>query len=263
MKIIKTFGIFALLPLLGGCEKELDFHYHNVEPQLVIQGETTDEGTRVGLTFTTPMDEPTDTSRLRDARVQLSDLTLGRDYELKPDSAGFYTHDIAGIPGHEYELNVERDGKRYSSRCRMRQKVEIVGMEFEWIKMPYDEVACLKISYKDFPTVGDKYWVRVYRNGEIYSWSEMQDWNAKDGVIDLVMMTTRKNPDDPDDERTFKEGDEISVRICAISDEMFDYLMGLENDSNSLRMYEGDFCLGFYLASPVATASIIYRPDSI
>lgn len=44
--------------LCTSCEKELDFHYHDVEPQLVIEGCVTDEGTSVALTRTTPMDEP-------------------------------------------------------------------------------------------------------------------------------------------------------------------------------------------------------------
>ena len=50
--------ISSLLVLLTSCEKELDFKYHDVESQLVIEGNVTQDGTIVALTYTTPMGEP-------------------------------------------------------------------------------------------------------------------------------------------------------------------------------------------------------------
>lgn len=55
--------------LLMSCEKELDFKYHDIEPQLVIEGILSQEGVRVSLTNTTPMDEKIEKNYLTDAEV--------------------------------------------------------------------------------------------------------------------------------------------------------------------------------------------------
>ena len=42
--------------------------------------------------------------------------------------------------------------------------------------MPYDEVAVLKGEFYDNDTSDDEcYWIKLYRNGEIYMWEEMDD----------------------------------------------------------------------------------------
>lgn len=52
----KIFAIIVLLSILVSCEKELDFRYHDVDSQLVIEGRTSESGTTVSLTRTCPMD---------------------------------------------------------------------------------------------------------------------------------------------------------------------------------------------------------------
>ncbi|MDE6835901.1 MAG: hypothetical protein K2J03_02965, partial [Muribaculaceae bacterium] len=82
MKLLKLFisstSIFSgvLLNLfLTGCEKELDFKYHDLESPLVIEATLSQEGSNVRLTHTTPMDEPMQRGRLTDATVSITDLT--------------------------------------------------------------------------------------------------------------------------------------------------------------------------------------------
>lgn len=91
--------------------------------------------------MTTPMDDPMDRTRLTDATVELADLTSGETVTLAPDTNGDYVSDIPGVPGHDYRLTVSRAGAVYTSECRMLPAPEIAGMEFNWIKMPYDHVA--------------------------------------------------------------------------------------------------------------------------
>lgn len=39
---------------------------------------------------------------------------------------------------------------------------------------------------------------------------------------------------------------------------------GLYNGtSNGPRMYSGDFCLGYFLAAPVAESAVIFHPDEL
>ncbi len=263
-KIFKIIAIFVGF-LFAGCEKELDFKYHDIEPILVIEGALTQDGAQVSLTLTTPMDEPMRRERLRDASVVITDLTSGQEFELAPDSDGQYVSDMKGEEGHEYRLVVERNGERYSSECLMRPATEITGMEFNWIKMPYDYVAVLQVSFTD-PAAShdDYYWLRVYRNGEAYQWVAINDLLSAGGIINEVLMTSRMDLDEEDDADKLEDGDVVTATVVPVSRAMHDYLEALSvGNSNGPRMFEGSFCLGYFLAAPISRDEIVFRPDEI
>ena len=73
---------------MASCSKDLDFKYHDIAPLTVIEGELTDQGARVAVTLTTPMDEPMDRTRLTDASVVITDLADGLEYHLTADTEG-------------------------------------------------------------------------------------------------------------------------------------------------------------------------------
>ena len=152
--------------MLSSCEKELDFHYHEVEPQLVIEANLTQEGTTVLLTETTPMDEAMNTTPVTDASVTLIDVTDGSTCTLPLRGDGTFGDNTAGITGHDYRMEVVRGDRKYSSVCTMRQPTEITALEFEWIKMPYDYVAVLQVSLTDPDSADDCYWIRLL--GAVY-----------------------------------------------------------------------------------------------
>ena len=248
--------------VLSSCEKELDFKYHEIDPLLVIEGSLTQKGAEVSLTYTTPMNEPMNRERLTDAEITISDLTAGEEIELSPDSSGLYIADLNGIAGNTYRLTILRNGKIYTSECLMREGVEITGMEFSWVKMPYDDVAALQVSFTDnTDSTNDCYWMRVYRNGEAYKWAELTDLHSSNGIIDKVMMTSRKNLDEEDESDKLEPGDVVKVTVVPVSREMHDYLEALSiGNSNGPRMFQGAFCLGYFLAAPLTEKEIIFNP---
>lgn len=251
--------------MLASCEKELDFKYYDIAPLTVIEGNIDQEGAKVRITLTTPMDEPIDGGSITDAKVTLADVSSGRSIELLPDEESDFVGAIAGETGHTYSLAVDYDGCHYESSSTMLPPVEMLGMEFQWIKMPYDYVAVLQISFTDNPAVkGECYWVRIYRNGELYMWTAVNDLLAVDGRIDEVVMTSRKDLDEEEEDTALRDGDVVSVKVCPISRGMHDYLEAISNGtSNGPQMYSGDFCLGYFLAAPVSEASTVFRPDEI
>ena len=44
---------------------------------------------------------------------------------------------------------------------------------------------------------------------------------------------------------------------------MYDYLIALQSDSNGPKMFEGDYCLGYFMAAPISKSEIIYRPSEM
>ena len=252
-----------ILPFLYSCEKELDFKYHDVESPLVIEGNLTEKGASVLLTFTTPMNEAMDTTPVNDAVVMLKDLTTDISYNLLPNSKGVYCDNTPGIPGHEYELSVNRGEEQYTSACMMRPAVKDLELKFQWIKMPYDHVAILEVSFSDPVTEEDYFWIRLYRNGEPYKWLLSDDSKASGGKINEITFTTRMDLDEEDDKDILRDGDVVKAMVVGVSREMYDYLVGIQADSNGPRMFTGDFCLGYFLAAEVTEGSIVFHPDEI
>lgn len=253
-----------LLIILSGCEKELDFKYSDIEPLPVIEAWLTPEGSRVAITLTTPMNEPIDRKLLTDATVILSDLTSGDEMTLFPDGEGYYVNTTPGIVGHDYRLHVERDAASYEAEATMLPPVEIKNLEFAWVKMPYDYVAAFQTQYTDDqPTLDQCYWLRLYRNGDIYMWTEQDDRGADDGILTFTTLTTRQDIEAEDDSDLILDGDTITLNICPISRSMYTYLQMLANDNSGPAMFSGPRCLGFFLATTPATDSIIFNTASI
>lgn len=256
--------IFTLAFFLVSCEKELDFKYHDVESQLVIEATLSETEATVSLTNTIPMGDPLVVNRLTDADVSIKDNTDNIIFQLSSDIEGFFHGEIPGIPGHEYIIEVSRNGKDYLSSCRMSQPSRILSLDFQWIKMPYDYVAVLQVTFTDpIESSDDCYWIRIYRNGDSYMWLLSDDRKSVDGIINEVTMTSRKDISEEDDATVLRDGDVVSVTVAPISRAMYDYLTALKSDSNGPRMFEGDYCLGYFMAAPISKSEIIYRPSEM
>lgn len=275
----------AILTLpLSSCEKEVDFKYNEIPPIPVIEAQLTSEGARASITYTTPMNEPMDLQRYTDAEIFINDMTLNTTYRMSANPEGYFISSSPGIPGHEYKLEVKRNGLCYTTMTTMYPSVEILSTEFNWISMPYDDVAVLQCRYTDNPDIdGEHYWVKVYRNGEIYMWAEQSDKTAENGIMNFFAMTSRRDLDKEDDKTALKEGDIITVTVCGISRVMHDYLEALGNDSSGPRLFTTTIssdnyipqkenslnnllsigCLGYFIATSPESDTIVFHPDDI
>ena len=162
--------LLIFIVLLASCKKELDFEYHEIEPLLVIEGQLTQAGCEARLTYTTPMNEYMDTTRLIDAKIILRDLTDDQAVDLTCNEYSVFVSEKPGKPGHAYELEVTYKDMFYASKCVMRPASEILNLEFSWLKMPYDYVAILEIKFKELEGNDPYYWIKIYRNGKAYQW---------------------------------------------------------------------------------------------
>ncbi len=260
------YRIFAIVVLIASasCEREIDFNYRDIDPINVIEARLTSAGITVVITRTTPMDEPMDLTRVTDAEVVLIDLTSGVTTELTVESDGSFSSAVGGVVGHKYRLTVNIGTDHYQAESEMFPATEILDLKFNWIKMPYDDVAVLQCSFSDDAAIqGDCYWIKIYRNGKIYRWSELDDRGAGSGEKVATFMTSRRDIDEEDDEDVLLDGDLVKCSVEQISQAMHDYLEALQNDSNGPAMFTGDFCLGYFTANDPVETSIIFHPDEI
>lgn len=262
--LIHTLHI-AVLIALTSCEKEIDFKYHDIPEQQVIEGLLTQDGVSVTLTKTVAIDEPFADNIITDATVTISDLTGHVAYDLIPDENGaFISSDLQGLTGHDYELKVVIDDHTYISTSRMLPSSEILSAEFNWIKMPYDDVAVLKVQFTADKDPRTNYWMRIYRNGEIYEWQAIESRNVVDGIVTGMMMTSRRDVAQEDEDEVLRDGDVVDIEVMPISQTMADYLDSLNNgDYNGNLMFSGAYCLGYFLAAPISSTRIIFHPDQI
>lgn len=265
MKIFRYLLPVFSFAALTSCEKEIDFEYKDIPGQPVIEGLLTQEGADVRLTMTVPTDEPFNDNTIADASVTVTDNTAGETYSLTPGGNGAFTHPaLIAETGHDYVLTVTIGTNSYTSSSRMLPKSEIVSAEFNWIRMPYDDVAVLKVQFTEVEDRTTQYWLRVYRNGKPYEWQAIESRNAVDGLVTGMMMTSRRDIDEEDDDSVLTDGDIIDIEVLTISKEMGDYLNSLNNgDFNGNRMFVGSYCLGYFLAAPVSRTQLIYHPDRI
>lgn len=265
MNPLKYLLPLAALAACVSCEKEIDFEYHDIPPKLVIEGLLTQEGASVRLTETVATDEHFTGTTVTDASVTVRDLTDGLTYTLAPDDKGDFTvPSLLGSTGHSYELTVIRGADTYTSVSEMHELSEIVSAEFNWITMPYDDVAVLKVQFKAIADPEAEYWLRIYRNGEIYEWQAIEPRNAVDGLITGMLMTSRKDVNEEDEDDVLREGDIVGIEVLTISKTMANYLNSLNNgDYNGNRMFDGSYCLGYFLAAPIARTQLTYHPDQI
>lgn len=264
--MIKIINILLAALLLGGlsaCKKELDIDYHDIEPLTVIEAELTPLGIKVGLTLTTPMDEPIDRTRLTDATVTLTDLSADTVYMLTTDADGFYIDPTPGIEGHRYRLTVIRGQERHEAETVMYPPVDFLSLGFSWIKMPYDHVAVLQGRFSDISPSDNYFWVKIYRNNEIYQWNQINDNGATDRIVTFVTMTSRMDTDAEDESEVLYDGDLVSATVSAVSREMYYYLEALQNDSSGPAMFTGERCLGYFIATSPVERSVVFHPDEI
>lgn len=263
MKSFKYIALLSVILILSSCEKEIDFRYHDIDPIPVIEASLNDQGCDVIITLTTPMDETMNSNRITDANVSILDVNSGVEYDLHVNTEGIFHSSEAGIPGHDYQIIVKIGEETYTSTTRMLSPTEITDASFYWIKMPGDDMAALQVMFTDNVNTEDYYWIRIYRNGEMYSWSVINDHVASEGIVKEVITTTHKDPAQENENQIINSGDEIKVTVTPLNRKLFDYLNAIAGQSNGEPQFEGPVCLGYFIASPVSVSIIKYVPDEI
>ena len=70
--------------------------------------------------------------------------------------------------------------------------------------MPYDNVAVLKVQFREDSDPETQYWLRVYRNSEPYEWQAIESRDAVDGLLTGMMLTSRKDLDKEEEDKILR-----------------------------------------------------------
>ena len=115
------------------CTKIIDVDLNSADPQVIIEGEVTDQvgGIQVKITKTVNFSDPNVFPALRSAVVTLSDDT-GTNTTLTETNPGIYTLDsVVGVPGRTYTLQIVAEGRTYTATSKMPSTLNLQGIIIE------------------------------------------------------------------------------------------------------------------------------------
>ncbi|WP_341908259.1 DUF4249 domain-containing protein [Fluviicola taffensis] len=249
MKSVYSTFILLLLFTLASCEKVIQPDLKNEKPQLVIEGEVSNQGPacRISISMSSSFNEAGNFNGVTDAVVKVSD-NLGNSETLPMQSPGIYQSTIlSGIPGRTYFLNVSYDGKEYTSVCKMPSSVSIDTL-FQMTQIANGNTRRFLIpAYTDPISESNYYRLKVYSNGKPIS----KIFVRKDYLTNGINVTQPVGPFLSE----FVPTDTATVCLMGIDKSIYEYFNGLEQTlngsssapANPVSNISGG-CLGYFSA---------------
>ncbi|MDR1809798.1 MAG: DUF4249 domain-containing protein [Prevotella sp.] len=241
-----SYSIIALI-LFASCEKEIRMDLRSVEPQLVIEGLIPlDSAAKVRLTTSKDFFADHIYPPVENAVVTVSD-DAGNSETLHLSPSGWYeASSLTGVEGRTYYLNVETDGKTYSSVSTMPYSVPVdsVGMYY----IPAFQEAFPMVYFTDPKGVDNYYRFFLSINGKKMPGVDIDSDEERDGkrVNHIMPFEDRYN-----DDKGIEKGDTILIEIQYISKDAFQFfltlaMMGMSNANPDSNIEGG--ALGYFSA---------------
>lgn len=162
-----------LVALLTGyaCKKVIHVNLDNAAPQIVIEGEITDqpETRTIRITRTVNFAASNTFPPVTGATVQITDSTTGQVAILDETDSGTYTTTaIKGVPTHTYQLLVIAEGKQYTASSTMPRPVPLDSVTFaENTDFNNKKDINVVVNFQDPAGLGNYYQFTEYLNGKL------------------------------------------------------------------------------------------------
>ena len=257
--------LFACLPFLVACEKEIDLDYHQVDALYVAEAMMTQKGTSVRLTTTQDMtDNDRNAHNVTGATIVLSSGGEVLD-TLRYSKNGLYKSDIMGFAGFTYDIDIFVDGHHFASSSTMQKEPVMNSFRFVWKDILSERMLFADLKLQDTPHESNYYFMHIYRNSIGYRWAIMTDEkNPGHELQQLFSCTTERNLDKDDD--GLRDGDNIRVEIRAIDKASYDYLYSMQvmenSGTNPIANFSGG-CLGYFSAYHVINYTTVFYRDEV
>lgn len=241
--------IYVLMALgLTACEKNIAIDYHQADARYVVEGHINGTGTEVRVSMTNNMDNNAISSNINDATVTLTgdDGTL---VTIPFVRNGYYRSQYHGIPGTQYQLDVEVDGHHFTSTSTMQRAPVMKEFKLVWKKMLTERYLFGDLRLQDIPNENNWYFMHIYRNGLGYRWAVMKDDKNPNKELQQLFSFFRDGAHDSD---VLHDGDELRIVIRAIDERAYDYLYSMQQMSNTATNPIDNFtggCLGYFSAN--------------
>lgn len=237
---------FCLIGLVS-CEKVIDIDYHEAASRYVVEGNLTDTGTEVRVSKTNAMDDNSTGSDIDNAIVVIT-AEDGTTATIPFSRNGYYRSKFKGVPGTQYQLDVEVDGYHFTSTSTMQRTPKVNEFKLVWKKMLTERYLFGDLRLQDIPNENNWYFMHIYRNGIGYRWAVMKDEKNPNKELQQLFTFFRDGAKDND---VLHDGDELKIVVRAIDQRAYDYLYSMQHMSstgtNPIENFTGG-CLGYFSA---------------
>ena len=249
---------------LLSCEKDIDLDYHQVDPLYVVEASISNEGTNVRISRTNNMDDNNGISDVTGTKVTLSD-DQGGTWEIPYTRNGYHRmSSLKGVPGTTYNIDVEIEGKHYTSTSTMQRAPKMNSFRFVWMKVGSERICFGDLKIQDIPNEDSWYYFHIYRNGVGHSWAVMRDDQNPNKELQQLFSFFHDGRSSEKDQ--LKEGDELRILIRAIDQRSYDYLYSMQlmdnTGTNPLENFTGG-CLGYFSAYNQVTRYVTFHREDI
>ena len=255
-------GVF-IVGLLAACEKDIDLQYNQVDPIYVVEASISNEGTNVRISHTNNMDDNTSISDVTGTKVTISD-DEGNEWDIPYTRNGYHRRSmLRGVAGTTYNIDVEIEGKHYTSTSTMQKEPKMNSFRFVWMKVGSERICFGDLRIQDIPNEDNWYYMHIYRNGKGHRWAVMRD--DRNPNKELQQLFSFFHDGRSDDADVLKDGDELRILIRSIDQRSYDYLYSMQlmenTGTNPLQNFTGG-CLGYFSAyNQITEYRTYYRED--
>ncbi|MBK8873196.1 MAG: DUF4249 domain-containing protein [Bacteroidetes bacterium] len=264
---MNNYKIIILASLLfASCEKEIDLDLNSSSPQIVIEGNISDDPGPyiVKLSKTVNYSELNNYPPVTGALVIISDNTGTIDTLSETTSGNYQTNIITGTPGTTYTLKVVAEGKQFEAVSTMPSKVNLDSVQFNLFSDPGESENTYAVVplYLDPIEFGNNYRFMFSSHGINDKSYQVSNDNIGNGNINQQPFFS--------DDVKFYENDTVSVTMLCIDVNTYNYYYTLSQTtdsgpgggatpSNPPNNIEGNYALGLFSAYTTQTITGIAR----
>jgi hypothetical protein len=260
---ISTLVLLAFL--LASCEKVIVIDLNSKEPQIVIEGNISNQPGpyKVILTQTANYDESNNFPAVSGAMVTIRDDSGNSELLAETSSGTYTTSTIQGTPGRSYTLKVTANGAEYQATSIMPAPVSIDALSVVTEKNSKGNDKTIYVGFTDPAGIANYYRFIKIINGIAQTSIFVEDDLLQDGnTINHPLLSHGQ------DETSIKTGDNVTIVLQTIDKKVYDYFRtllqlssgGLINQStspaNPLTNISNN-TLGYYNACSVTSKTII------
>ena len=261
-----TLLLMAMI-VFTSCEHEISMDYPTSAPQVVFNGQISNEGVSVIICHSRQMADMTTDNYISDAQVWIeSDNGYKEQLVFSDKHKGYISPTgLKGEVGHTYKMEAIVDGKQYEASTTMMPPAKVDTIFFRWIealKKRYFFV-CVK-GEVPIPDKRNYYLFRLLRGEELFKWSTRTGRSDVDGRFeyDIVCSSEQEMDDGIDDDGKIPltDGDSIRMELISLEQSCCEYYQSLQSSKRTTTNAVSNIRGG---AQGVFMAANITRPDTI
>ena len=252
--------------VLASCEKEISLDYREVDALYVVEACLTQDAATVRVSTTQNV---TDNSAF-DHVVSDATVVISSDGEvldtLSYAGAGRYTSRVRGRGTNTYDLDVEVNGRHFTSYSTMQHAPDPVGFRFLWKEMLGRRMLFAELRLQDLPGEVNYYFMHLYRNGLGYRWAVLSDEHGPGEELQQLFHCCSEDDILDGDSDALADGSHIEVEVRSVDRRSYDYLYSLQTmegaGTNPIANFTGG-CLGYFSACYVVKSSCTFRLSEV